>query len=134
MTSSDVPSTCARASFVAARHRKSKRARVLGEREGELTETATASGPLQASNLIFESSGTVAFRSSRYRVSRTSQRKCDAQTSHNVQTARISVDRTESSELTLLKAKVKTLAKKYNHVVLRPVRRRLRAITRANDV
>ena len=50
-------------SFLAAHHRKSKRARVLGEREGELTETATRSGPQAYSNLIFEYSGTVAFRS-----------------------------------------------------------------------
>ena len=40
--------------------------------------------------------------------------RSDAPTSHNVQNARYLVDRTESSELTLLKAKVKTLAKKYN--------------------
>ena len=35
-----LPSTCARASFLAIHRRKAKRTRVLCEREGELTETS----------------------------------------------------------------------------------------------
>ena len=52
---------CARAGFFAAHRRKSKRARVLCEREGELTETARLGNSTGVSNSMPESSAQCLF-------------------------------------------------------------------------